>query len=204
MYFYTLQKIPLASAVTIQFLSPVFTSILGVYIIKEKVYSVQWLFYLLSFIGLVIIQGFDPRVSPTMLIIGLTASVFAGLAYNFIRKINKNEHPLVIVFYFPLITVPLTAIYCAFNWVMPSGIEWFYLLLIGIFTQVAQYFMTMSYQAEDLSRVASIKYFSIVYALGLGYVFFDETFPVEVYGGITLIILGVIMNLYFKNTKAKE
>lgn len=202
LYFYTLQHIPLASAVTMQFLSPVFTSILGIYIVKERVYSFQWFFYLLAFIGIIIIQGFDPRVSPIMLGLGLTASIFAGLAYNFIRKIKNREHPLVIVFYFPLITLPLTAIYCVFNWVMPSDIEWLYLLLIGISTQIAQYFMTMSYQSEDLSKVASIKYFSIIYALGFGYIFFDEIFPWEVFMGIFLIILGVFLNLIYKNKRA--
>ncbi|GAB3340637.1 DMT family transporter [Marivirga atlantica] len=199
MYFYTLQNIPLASAVTMQFLSPVFTSILGIFIVRERVGSWQWFFYLLAFIGVVIIQGFDPRISTSMFVIGISASVFAGLAYNFIRKINDKEHPLVIVFYFPLVTLPLTGVYSAFNWVMPSGNEWFILILIGILTQIAQYFMTKSYQAEDLSKVASLKYLSIIYALGFGYIFFDETFNWEVYGGIALIILGVILNVVYKS-----
>ena len=37
MYFTTLQHIPLASAVTIQFLSPIFTTIIGIYLVREKV-----------------------------------------------------------------------------------------------------------------------------------------------------------------------
>jgi drug/metabolite transporter (DMT)-like permease len=86
-----------------------------------------------------------------------------------------------------------------FYWELPVGNEWFILILIGVLTQIAQYFMTKSYQAEDLSKVASIKYFSIVYALGFGYVFFGEVFPLEVYLGIFLIVLGVILNLVFKS-----
>ena len=202
-YFYTLQNIPLASAVTMQFLSPIFTSILGIYLVKERVYSWQWFFYLLAFGGLLMIQGFDPRVSPTMLVLGIIASFFAGLAYTLIRKINKKEHPLVIVFYFPLVTTPLAAIYCYFNWVTPIGNEWYVLILIGVLTQIAQYFMTKSYQEEDISKVASIKYLSVVYAVGFGYVFFQETFPLEVFLGMFLIILGVVANIIYKTNKSK-
>ena len=53
MFFITLQQIPLASAVTIQFLTPIFTAILGIYIVKEKVYPLQWLFFLVSFLGII-------------------------------------------------------------------------------------------------------------------------------------------------------
>jgi drug/metabolite transporter (DMT)-like permease len=199
LYFYTLQNIPLASAVTIQFLSPIFTSILGIYIVKEKVKPAQWIFYLMAFIGIIIIQGFDPRISLNMFLIGISGAFFAGLAYNFIRKINKSEHPLVIVFYFPLVTLPLAGLYSAFNWVMPVGNEWYTLILIGILTQIAQYFMTKSYQAEDLSKVAGLKYLTIIYALGFGYVFFDEQFNLYVYSGIALILTGVVLNVWYKS-----
>ncbi|MBK6267441.1 DMT family transporter [Marivirga sp. S37H4] len=199
MYFYTLQNIPLASAVTIQFLSPIFTSVLGIYIVKEKVKPLQWVFYLIAFIGIIVIQGFDPRISFTMFLIGILAAIFSGLAYNFIRKINTKEHPLVIVFYFPLVTLPLAGIYSAFNWVMPTGNEWYLLILIGVLTQFAQYFMTKSYQSEDLSKVASLSYFSIIYALGFGYVFFDEKFNLMVYAGIAMILSGVVLNIWYKN-----
>lgn len=203
MFFYTLQNIPLASAVTMQFLSPIFTSVFGIYIVKEKVRPVQWLFYLIAFGGILIIQGFDPRISFEMFLIGVTSAAFAGLAYNFIRKISDREHPLVIIFYFPLITLPLAGIYSTFNWKMPEGNEWSVLALIGILTQFAQYFMTKSYQSENLSKVASLNYLSIIYALSFGFVFFDESFNIWVYCGIAFILLGVISNIYYKNRTEK-
>src|SRR5690554_2538270 len=35
-FFYTLQNIPLASAVTLQYLSPIFTALLGIFLVREK------------------------------------------------------------------------------------------------------------------------------------------------------------------------
>lgn len=202
MYFFTLQVIPLASAVTIQFLSPIFTTILGIFLVKEKVKPWQWLFFAMAFAGVIVVQGFDPRISLAYLAIGIVSSLFSGLAYNFIRKLNTTEHPLVIVFYFPLVTLPITGLYSAFNWVQPSGVEWLILLLIGIMTQFAQYFMTRAYQSEELSKVSSLKYVGIIYALGLGYVFFDETFNLMSYLGMALVLVGVALNVWYKSKKA--
>lgn len=204
LYFATIQAIPLASAVTIQFLSPIFTSILGIFIVKEKVKPLQWLFFLVAFAGIIIIQGFDPRITPFYLGIGIVAALFSGLAYNFIRKLNTSEHPLVIVFYFPLVTLPVTGTISAFDWVKPEGWEWLLLLLIGVLTQVAQYFMTKAYQAEELSKVASLKYINIIYALAFGWVIFEETFNFMTYVGMLVVLAGVILNIWYKHRLASR
>ncbi|MFP4091877.1 MAG: DMT family transporter [Cyclobacteriaceae bacterium] len=201
LYYETLQNIPLASAVTIGFLAPIFTTLLGIFIIGEKVFKLQWLFFLLAFGGVVLVQGFDARVATLYFVIGIVATFFSGLAQNFIRKMNTQEHPLVIVFYFPLITTPITGLYSAFNWVAPQGWDWVILISIGLFTQFAQYFMTKSIQLEELSKVSIIRYLGIVYALIFGYLFFDETYTVFAYAGMLLAVVGVILNLWYKQHK---
>jgi len=204
LFYETLQNIPLASAVTIGFLAPIFTTLLGIFIIGEKVFKLQWLFFLAAFGGVIMVQGFDPRIAPIYFIIGVIATFFSGLAQNFIRKVNTSEHPLVIIFYFPLITTPITGIYSAFNWEPPQGWDWAVLISIGLFTQFAQYFMTKSIQMEELSKVSIIRYLGIVYALIFGYVFFGETYNIYAYAGMGLAILGVILNLWYKQRKTKQ
>ncbi len=198
MYFYTLQVMPLASAVTFMFLAPVFTAILGTIIIKENVAPWQWLFFGMAFCGILIIQGVDERITLHQAALGVGGALLSGLAYNFIKKVNTSEHPLVIVFYFPLVTLPLTGAYVAFHWVQPQGIEWAYLLLLGVLTQFAQYFMTMAYQADEISKVASVQYLGIIFALGIGYFVFGETFDRMTYVGMSVVLLGVLLNLWYK------
>ncbi len=204
MYFYLLQVIPLATAVVLQFLTPILTSLFGIVIAKEKVHPVQWIFFALAFTGVILVQGFDARVTLFHLVIGILAALFAGLAYNFIRKIGKSENSLVIILYFPLITAPLTGGYTLFNWVEPQGWEWFILLLIGLLTQFAQYFMTKSYQSDELSKVSSVNYTGIIYGLAFGWLFFDEQFNFLTYAGMSLVLIGVILNVWFKNSQKKR
>ncbi|WP_207895720.1 DMT family transporter [Sphingobacterium alimentarium] len=194
--FYTLQHIPLASAVTINYLSPFFTAILGIFIVKQSVRPVQFLYFALAIAGVFLLKGFDFRISTLDVIIGLSAALFAGIAYNMIARSKGNEHPLVVIFYFPLLTIPVVGIYTLFDWKTPIGIDWLYLLLIGICTQVAQYYMTLSYQSANLAKVASLNYLGVLYALGFGYIFYQETFNTMSLIGILVILIGVFLNLY--------
>lgn len=197
-FFYTLQNIPLASAVTLQYLSPIFTALMGIFLVKEKLKPIQYLYFAIAFAGVLVIEGFDPRISPAFMLIGVGSAFFAGLAYNIIRKLRNTEHPLVIVFYFPLVTLPIATVYCLFNWVQPVGWDWLILLGVGIFTQAAQYYMTMAYQNAQLSKIASLNYIGILYALGFGFLFFNETFNLLTYFGMAMVLSGVILNIKTK------
>ncbi|HWA35993.1 MAG TPA: DMT family transporter [Cyclobacteriaceae bacterium] len=203
LYFITLQHMPLASAVTIQYLSPIFTAIMGTFMVKENVKPVQWLFFAISFLGVVMIQGFDGRVEVPFLLAGIGSAFFAGLAYNTIRQLKETEHPLVITFYFPLVSLPVTMVLLpGVELVMPAGYDWFILAFIGVTAQTAQYFMTRAYQSDELSKVASMKYLGVIYALLFGYFLFGEKYSVEAYVGMLIVVLGVVVNIWYKHRLA--
>ena len=197
-YFELLQRVPLAGATTIFFLAPIFTNIIGTFIVREKVYPMQWLFFLISFGGILLVKGFDTRISPVDLLIGITTSVFSGFAQNYVRKLGSSENPMVIILYFPMMTIPITGVISAITWKVPVQYDWILLILIGVFTQVAQYFMTKAYQEEKISRVANLQYINIVYALLFGFFIFHETFNLLSYLGMFLAVAGVLMNLLYK------
>ena len=204
-YFLALQHLPLATAVTVQYLAPIFTAVLGIWLVHEPVRRWQWAFFGVSFGGVLLVQQSGPAGAPAgaaplglvFLAIGVLGALVSGLSYNAIRKLRGREHPLVIVFYFPLISLPLAAVACLFQWQTPQGTDWLWLLACGAFTQGAQVTMTRAYQLERLSRVAPLNYLGMFYALGLGYLFFAESFGVLAYGGMALVLLGVGLNAWY-------
>ena len=199
LFFATIKMMPLGSAIAIQYMSPVFTSLLGIYFVKEKVKPLQWVFFALAFIGVVSIQGFDPRVTAFHAGLGIAGALAAGMAYNSIRKLKDSDNPLVIIFYFPLVTIPITGIYLLTNWVTPTMFELFMLLGIGVVTQFAQFYMTKAYQADTLSKIASIQYIGIVFAIAAGFFLFDESYDFNSALGIILIVVAVVLNVWYKN-----
>jgi drug/metabolite transporter (DMT)-like permease len=204
LFFITLQNIPLASAVTIQYLSPIFTAIIAIFLLGERMKKVQWLFFLLAFVGVAMLKGFDERVSVFYLVLGLISAFFAGAAYNCIRMVKDTDHPLVVVLYFPMVATPIMLVLSYFNWVSPIGWDWAIILLLGVFTQVGQVFMTKALQAEKANVVASLKYLGSIYALIFGYFIFDEAYDFVSILGILLILLGVLLNVGMKHWSKKK
>jgi drug/metabolite transporter (DMT)-like permease len=171
---------------------------LAVVLLKEKLQKMDFLFFALSFGGVITLSGFDTSMDWQTAFIGVTASLLAGLAYNSIRKIKDSEHPLIIVLFFPLVALPITGIYCLFHFVTPTFRDWLFLLAIGLVTQGAQYFMTLAYQKEKITNVAILRYTGILYALFLGFFLFSEKFNYQSYLGMALTIAGVVGSSLYK------
>ncbi len=204
MSYYLIQAVPLAAASTLTYLAPIFTTILGIFIVKEKVSPLQFLFFALSFSGILVIQGFDNRISFFHLMVGISTSMVMGIAYNCVRKLSSTEHPLVIMFYFPLLCLPVTGLWIVFNWTMPQGREWFYLAMVGLTSQVAQYYLTRAYQIAEIATVSIVNYTSIIYTITLGFIIFGESFNSMTYLGMALVCAGIIINVLYKTRITRQ
>lgn len=206
LYFYTLQAMPLASAMVIHYMSPIFTAIIASIVLKEHLAGRQYFFFLISFIGIVSIKGFDARIDWLDVAAGVGAAVLSGAAYNCIRWLKFTEDSHVIIFYFPLVAMPGTLLLTLFvyGWVDPGWTDLMLLIAIGVLTQIAQIFLTKAYQSEMANKVAGITNTGIIYALGLGWIFFGEVFDWKVILGMFLVIGGVVANLVFAGKKPVE
>lgn len=204
LFFSTLKNMPLASAVTIQYLSPIFTAIIAIFLLGERMKKVQWLFFAIAFVGVALIKGFDERVSIPYMLMGIGSAVFAAAAYNCIRKVKDTDHPVVVVFYFPLVATPVMAILSYAVWITPSWTDMALLFLMSVFTQVGQVYMTKALQAEKANIVASLKYLGSIYALAYSYFIFDETYGFWSLVGIILVLSGVVANVGFKSLIARS
>jgi drug/metabolite transporter (DMT)-like permease len=201
LYFTSIQKMPLASAVAIQYTSPVFTALLATFILSEKMSKWKWLFFLISMVGVFLIKAFDSRLETEYVLIGLASAVCSGIAYNAVRKLNFSEHPLVIILYFPLVALPVTGIYCLYNWVWPHGWDWALVLIMGLCTQAGQYCMTKAIQSERLENVTFLNYAGILFGLIFGYFLFGEVFDLFSLAGMLLVMAGIFLNLLERKPK---
>lgn len=192
LFFYTLKVMPLASAVTIQYLAPIFTVIFSSLFFQEKVTRLHWLCAVLGFLGVWMIQGFDARVSGWDALCGVVSAMASAVAYNTVRSLRHSDHEWVVIFYFPLIASALSAPFAIRSWVSPRGWDWALILVAGVFTQAAQLYLTKAYRAEQASRIAPVGYVGVVWAILFGVVFFDERLPFTTVAGI-LVILGSVL-----------
>lgn len=210
-FFYTIHYLPLAVASTMQYLSPIFTVLLAIALLGERVVKLQWFFIGLSFVGVFLIAlsklvGAEipgTEISYFWLGMGVISAMFSGLAYTAIVKLRPTDAPITIVMYFPMIAIPLMTVLCFFDFTVPQGIEWLFLLAIGVFTQIAQILLTRALHEENTSVIMPFQYLGAIYAFLIGYFVFDEQLSLMIDIGIVLIILGVISNVILRRRKQK-
>ena len=204
-FFVTVQNIPLATAVTIVYLSPIFTTIIGVFLLGEHVRRVQWLFYAVAFAGVLVIKGFDASVPTSFLLIGMASAVCSAVAYNLVRRLKEQEHPLVVVLHFQLVGIVAGVVFGLFEWVTPASTwEWFSLLMCGLLTQVGQTCLTKSLQAERVAYVSILNYTGLIYALAFGVLIFGEVYTAQTIAGIALVAIGVVLSVIYGRRKPLE
>jgi len=198
LFFLAMQEIPFGSAVSLRYLSPIFAAILAVFYLKEKIKPVQWLFFFMAFLGVVLLKGFDLRINGIGLTYILFSAALSGWVYVLIRKIGPGEHPLVVVNYFMFIASLAGLIAAIPIWIWPQGSEWLILSSIGIFGFVGQLYMTKAFQIEAASKIAPMKYMEAIFALLLAWIWFGEKYAYLALLGICLILAGMLLNVIVK------
>ena len=196
-YFYTLQQMALANAIVIHYLSPLFTTIIALLFLKESVRIIQWISFAISITGVLMVKGFS-NVTTFDFAIGVAGAFFTGLAYNAIRNMKGKEDADVIIFYQPLIALPLILLimlFLPYQIVIPNALDWLFLIGTGIFTQIGQYYITRAYQADSAARISSVSYIGIIWAVLIGKFLFDDSYPISVLTGMTIVLVGVFTNL---------
>lgn len=123
------------------------------------------------------------------------------MAYNLVRSLKEKEHPLTVVFHFQLIGMIAGLVFTVFNWRTPVGWDWFYLVLIGIFSQLGQIFLTNALQKEKAASVAIIVYTGLIYGLSVGWIIFDEAQGFGSLIGMILVVIGVVLSIFYSRRK---
>ena len=198
LFFISFKYLPIGTAVSLRYIAPIFAAIFAVFLLKEKLKPIQFLFFLIAFAGVLILKGFDSNVSNTGMILVISASFFTGLVYVFIRKIGQKDHPVVVVNYFMFLATLVGGIISLFIWVQPKAWDWVLLASLGVFGYFGQVYMTKAFQAADTNRVAPIKYTEVIFTILIGVFWFQDDYSIWSFLGLFLIISALIANTLVK------
>ena len=198
LFYRAIQLMPLATAVSLRYLSPFFAALLAIYFLKEKMKKNQWVFFCTAFMGVLILKGFDHRVSIMALSFVMASSVFSGMVYVVIRKIGRSEHPVVVVNYFLSFSAVISGIVCLFVWVPPSIREWPFILTMGIFGFLGQLYMTKALQIAEANLISPFKYAEVIFTLIIGWLIFGEYQTWVALLGMLIIIVSLLGNVMIK------
>jgi len=191
--FIALRELPLATVVSISFAAPIFTTILSIFFLSEKVGFYRWLAVLVGFVGIIIISepGFSSLnlyyIYPIIFCLGLSYVAIA------IKKLSSTEPIWLIGFYFSF-SIMITSLFTIpKGWIMPDLTDLILLSLVGVLGGVANLLLTLAYKFSDVSLVTPLKYLALIFAIIFGYLIWDEIPTYKTLMGSGLVIISSII-----------
>tara|TARA_B100001540_G_scaffold281553_1_gene271713 strand:- start:554 stop:1402 length:849 start_codon:yes stop_codon:yes gene_type:complete len=191
--FIALRSLPLATVVSITFAAPIFTTMLSIIFLSEKVGFYRWLAVLVGFIGIIIISepGFSSLnfyyIYPIIFCLGLSYVAIA------IRQLSKTEPVWLISLNFSILITLAGITTIPFGWIMPSIKDLFLLSSVGILGGFANLWLSQSYKYSEVSLVSPLKYLALIFGIFFGYIIWNEIPTMKTLLGASLVIISSII-----------
>jgi drug/metabolite transporter (DMT)-like permease len=211
--FAALAQLPLAPATVLQYLQPTFTALLAWLLLGERVGMRIVLAALLGWLAVVLLtspadlSGLLGPLAATLLgrsgaplpltgvLLALAGALLSACAYVSVRALGRSEHPLVIVFYFPLVGLVLTLPAVIAQPVLPSATEGLALVGVGLFTQLGQIGVTNGLLGLPAARATAMSYGQVPLAALWGWWFFREPLDPDTALAGALVLAATLLSL---------
>jgi drug/metabolite transporter (DMT)-like permease len=194
LYFHAIALIPLASAVTLNYTSPLFLAVILPVFFKQQASLQLRGALLIGFVGLVLVLR--PSLASDQwggALMGLGSGFLASLAYLSVRELGQAGEPeWRIVFFFSLLNC-VAGVPGLLSWLGGAPytpVQWLTIVGIGVFGLLAQLCMTRAYRTGATLVTASLSNSTVIFASLFGWLIWGESLSAWAWLGVALIVLG--------------
>jgi len=203
LWFYIVTIMPMSQAVSISFLVPILTTIVAIFVLKEKVAKNIFLSVFLGFVGVLFILRPGFKEFSNAYYLSFISLILWTISQTLVKVMTKTESSQTIVVYMTFIMLILSLPFGILNWQEITIAQFLWLLLLGLISNLLHSAISKSYANADLSYVQPFDFMRLVFSAILAYFIFDEVIDFWVIIGSIIILIGVIIILPKKKQKAK-
>jgi drug/metabolite transporter (DMT)-like permease len=197
-FFYALINLPLAEGMLLKMTAPLFMPLIATWWLMESVSRFSIYALIIGFAGVLIILRPGGEVNWVMLI-GVLGGFFAALAKVSLRRLGRSEPTHRVVFYFALIAMLVSVLPLTYRLSVETvQLTVDHLLLMagmGLFGTLGQFALTRGYAIANAGTIAPFTYFSVIFGVLYGYVFWQEIPGLAFFAGAVLIALAGVLTM---------
>lgn len=202
-WFLGLAYLPLSDVFAIEFTVPLWTGVLAVLMLGERMTKSRLAAILLGLIGmLVILRPGLAIIQPASYAVLLSAVCYS-LAYIKTKSLVGTDSPLCILFYMTVIQLPLGLLPVLFEFKVPSTDEWLLIILVAMTALTAHYCIARAMQLVDASVVVPMDFMRLPLIALVGFLFYSEPLDWAVLLGGCIMFLGNYINVQSEQRSLK-
>ena len=192
-------KLPLATATTIMFLSPILVTVLSIAVLGEKVGLRRWVGIAMGFAGaLIVVQPWHSLGETfTTGALFLLAAAFTNSSYQIATRRVRFDDPLTSLLFTASAGAIVTTLLLPGNWSTPDAFGWLLMVGSGFAGGLGHFFIIRAFQAAPASVVAPFSYSSLIWATLLGFLIWGELPDAATWIGASLIV-GAGLYIFFR------
>lgn len=203
-WLYALTLIPLAVLISIEFTTPIWTAILAVGFLGERLSRPRLAAIVLGLIGvLIIVRPGVGSVDPGHVVV-LGAAVCFGISVVLVKSLTRTDSVVSIVFWMLVIQSVLGLIPALYEWRNPPLELWPWILLIAFTGMSSHFCMARALAYADATVISPMDFLRVPLSALIGWLLYQEQVDAFTAGGALLILLGNLLNLQKKATKPAE
>jgi len=194
-WFFALTLIPIGQVVAIEFTMPIWTAILAVSFLGERMTVWKIAAIVLGLVGvLVIVRPATGQINPGQLI-ALAAAVGFGISIALVKFLTRTESTLSILFWMLVVQSVAGFFPTLFVWVWPTPYVWGWIVVIAICGMFSHFCMVRAMLYADATIVVPMDFLRVPLTATAGWLLYSERLDLLTVVGAVLILTGNLLNL---------
>jgi drug/metabolite transporter (DMT)-like permease len=185
---WSLAVLPLATAITMLYLSPIFMVILSVPLLGERISRHRWIAVIGGFAGVLIIMRPGAEAFQWVLLLPLLAAMVNALRDVITRRLARTETSISILFWSNIILMAGGFAPLPLGWAPVSTHDAFWFVAAGIFNGTAHFCIIEALRTGEASAMAPIRYTALLWAALLGFLLWGEVPELWLLAGAVVIV----------------
>jgi len=179
---------PLASAVAINFSAPLFATVAAVIFLKEPVGAVRWGALIVGFMGVLLVAGPGADTFQTGSLYALCNAVLFGTVTVGVRGMTATESAETLTMYRWWSSPLCSPRHCRSASSSRPGADLVVMILNGLGNALGQFWWTRALHLAPTSAVVPFNYFSLVWAIGLGFLVWGDVPSAMLLAGSAIVV----------------
>ena len=203
-WFVALTLIPLAQLVSIEFTMPIWSAVLAVFFLGERMNGRKWLAVVLGLVGVAVIVRPSAGTVDAGQLIALACAFGFAISVVLVKSLTRTESAVAIIFWMLVVQSAIGLVPALMVWQWPSAPIWGWVLVVAFCGTFSHYCFARAMQHADATVVVPMDFLRVPLTALVGWLVYAEALDLFTGLGVGLILAGNVLNLIRWPNKAER